>query len=154
MKIKRDALDDVFSQYIRMKADNHCEYCGQWKELSDLECSHFHGRRKWITRVDEENCIALCSGCHTFLGEHPDIHSDFYKKKLASYRGQAFRDPWPEPRMPALRKCDVQLRLWQSQIENHSDGDRLWRAHSHRGGADESGLTKSESVRVGPEAAG
>ena len=86
MAIRRDALDDLFSRYIRLKADNHCEYCGEFRKIFELECSHFHSRRKWITRLDEENCVALCATCHRFLGEHPNIHSDFFRKRLGSER--------------------------------------------------------------------
>ena len=81
MKIRRDSLDILFSKYIRMKAGGICEYCG--KGLA-LQCSHFHGRRKRSTRWDEENCCVLCMSCHMYLGEHPNKHCAWFKKRLGS----------------------------------------------------------------------
>lgn len=88
MKIRRDKLDDLFSLYMRMKANYTCEYCGQ---KGKVEVSHFHGRRKWITRLDEENVAVLCSGCHQRFHEHPDLHTEFFKKRLGSERLDALR---------------------------------------------------------------
>ncbi len=83
MKIKITPLDALFSRYIRLKADGVCEYCGLTKRL---ECSHFHGRRKAITRYDEENVAALCLSCHQYLGEHPNLHDAWFRKRLGSER--------------------------------------------------------------------
>ena len=84
MRIRRDALDILFSQYIRLLADNHCEYCGRYE--SNLQCSHFHSRRKANTRYDPDNCCGLCFSCHRFLGENPYAHTEFFKKRLGSER--------------------------------------------------------------------
>jgi len=99
-KIRRDTLDDLFSQVVRMSVysdgEASCEYCGRvyhdtvkdngetfeaWKHL---ECSHFKGRRRVSTRHDLDNCAALCKSCHRFLGENPDTHTAFFKKRLGS----------------------------------------------------------------------
>ena len=86
MKIKLTPLDKLFSHYIRTKADNHCEYCGVWKDTRDLQASHFHGRRKRSTRYDEENVSCLCFSCHMYLGENPYAHTEFFRKRLGSGR--------------------------------------------------------------------
>jgi hypothetical protein len=39
-----------------------------------LHCSHYHGRGKWATRFDPDNCRALCYGCHSYVGGNPTIH--------------------------------------------------------------------------------
>lgn len=83
MKIRVDKADVAFSLYIRTKADFTCEYCGR---KGRTECSHFHGRRKASTRYDEENVACLCSGCHSYLGEHPKKHDAWFKKRLGSER--------------------------------------------------------------------
>jgi len=83
MKIRIDPLDVLFSKYIRLLADGVCEYCG---EVKRLECSHFHGRRKVVTRYDKENVAALCHSCHMYLGEHPNIHSGWFRQRLGSDR--------------------------------------------------------------------
>jgi len=100
MRIKIDATDKLFSQVVRMSVysdgEATCEYCGKvfYDTIKDngetfpswmrLECSHFKGRRRVSTRHDFDNCAALCKSCHRYLGENPDIHSEFFKKRLGS----------------------------------------------------------------------
>ena len=47
-----------------------------------IHCSHYHGRGKWATRYDLDNCTALCYGCHRFLGGRPLEHTEFMIKRL------------------------------------------------------------------------
>ena len=72
-------LDSLFSEYIRKRAISKvggCERCltpkfdiqkdngdifPAWKQL---QCSHFIGRSKKSTRLDEDNCIGICGACH------------------------------------------------------------------------------------------
>ena len=84
MKIKRDIIDTLFSQYIRQLADFTCEYCGQKK--SKMECSHFHSRRKKSVRWDYDNAACLCFSCHTYLGGNPYAHTKWFEKRLGSQR--------------------------------------------------------------------
>lgn len=83
MKIKIDALDRLFSKYIRLRAGGVCEKCGQTKTL---QCSHFHGRRKRSVRWNEDNAVALCFSCHMYLGENPLEHYEWFKKRLGEER--------------------------------------------------------------------
>ncbi len=84
MKIRIDKLDVLFSKFIRLRAGGKCEYCG--KPTKRLQCSHFHGRRKRSTRYDPANACGLCFSCHQYLGEHPNIHTEFFKKRLGTER--------------------------------------------------------------------
>ena len=84
MKIKVDKLDILFSQFIRLRADGKCEYCGKYVGLARLQCSHFVGRRKRATRYDSDNACALDFSCHTYLQEHPYQHTEWFKKRLGS----------------------------------------------------------------------
>jgi len=83
VRIRIDPLDKLFSLYIRTKAGGVCEYCAR---MGRLEASHFHGRRKGSTRYDEDNVVALCHSCHMYLQEHPNIHSEWFQKRLGSER--------------------------------------------------------------------
>ena len=78
MRIKVDKLDILFSKYIRLR-DRVCQRCGG---STGLGCSHYHGRRKQSVRYDEENCMALCWGCHSYLGANPLEHTEFMIKRL------------------------------------------------------------------------
>ena len=86
MKIKLDPLDKLLTRYLRLKTNNTCEYCGR---VGYVETSHFHSRRKWITRLDEDNVAALCRECHRRFEEHHNLHCDFFKRKLGSDKYEA-----------------------------------------------------------------
>ena len=80
--MKRNPADVAFSLYIRTRAGSVCEYCGNiWRQL---HAYHFHGRKKASTRLDEENVACLCSTCHSDFHTHPNIHTDWMKKRLGS----------------------------------------------------------------------
>ena len=78
MKIKLSPLDKLFSKYIRLR-DGVCQRCGGAK---NLQCSHYHGRRKQSVRYDEENCCSLCMGCHMYFTANPLEHTEFMIKRL------------------------------------------------------------------------
>lgn len=75
--IKIKAADKWFSLCIRERANWTCERCGTKcpdDRRMGLHCSHYHGRGKWSTRYDPDNCRALCYGCHSYVGGNPTIH--------------------------------------------------------------------------------
>ena len=86
MAIRLDKLDVLFSRYVRLRADNHCEYCGQWKEVGRLQCSHFIGRRHRGTRWEVDNCAALCYTCHNLMHDFPSTHKEFFTQRIGSDR--------------------------------------------------------------------
>lgn len=71
--------DRVFSNFIRIRDNWTCRYCG--KNFPDrgagLHNSHFWGRSRWSTRFDSNNCIALCYSCHIWK---------FEKEKQGAYK--------------------------------------------------------------------
>jgi 5-methylcytosine-specific restriction endonuclease McrA len=80
--IKRTKEDIKFSLLVRLRAKGRCEYCLKIKDIRDLQCSHFHGRRKASVRHDLDNASALCFACHLHLTENPLTHTEFFKKRL------------------------------------------------------------------------
>lgn len=85
MRIRIDPLDILFSKYIRLRALKRvggCERCLSPKKISELQCSHFHGRRKKSVRWHEDNAVGLCFSCHRYFTENPLEHTEFFKEKL------------------------------------------------------------------------
>lgn len=85
MRIKLDALDILFSEFIRRRAmlTGGCERCLTPKsDYKQLQCSHFFGRSKKSTRWDEDNAAGICFGCHQYLGSHPAEHTEWFKQRL------------------------------------------------------------------------
>lgn len=105
MKIRIDPLDKLFSEYIRKRAiarTGGCERCKKqktsWKEL---QCMHFHSRRKRSVRWDEDNAMGGCYGCHSYLDGNPIEKVEFFKDLLG---GEKFdhlnirvRNTYPKP---------------------------------------------------------
>jgi hypothetical protein len=88
-KIKIRKADRLFSQLIRARDKYTCQRCR--RKFSPENCrglvvSHYWGRGRESTRYDEENCVALCSGCHQIWG-HGDGREEyiqFMKERLGS----------------------------------------------------------------------
>jgi len=86
--IKRFPQDVLFSEIIRSRDGWTCQRCSKGFDPTSsisrmgLHCSHYHGRGKWATRYDLDNCTALCYGCHRFLGGRPLEHTEFMIKRL------------------------------------------------------------------------
>lgn len=79
MKIKLDAADKVFSQYVRLR-DRECKRCHSPVKFNDKglpithQASHFQGRGKENTRFNEFNVDTLCGGCHQYFTANPAEH--------------------------------------------------------------------------------
>lgn len=60
-----------------------CERCLTPKvSYKELQCSHYIGRTNRHTRWSEDNCIAICGGCHLYLEHHPHEHRAFFERLL------------------------------------------------------------------------
>lgn len=70
--------DSAFSKCVRERAEWYCERCGTHYEHKPqgLHCSHYMGRGNWSTRFHPSNALALCYGCHQYVGSRPNEHSD------------------------------------------------------------------------------
>ena len=96
-KIRRDPLDDLFSEYIRKRAMvrvGGCEKCKTMKfdttredgstkpAYMQLEAAHYHGRGPHATRWDIDNSAGLCMGCHSYLDANPVEKTAWFKEQL------------------------------------------------------------------------
>jgi len=84
MAIKRTEWDKVFSDYIRYRDKLTCQRCGKkYPTLArGLHCSHFYGRSSWATRIEPNNAMALCFGCHQHVGAFPLEHIDLWESRF------------------------------------------------------------------------
>ena len=83
-KLKIFPSDSIWSKYIRTRDNWTCQRCDKKyaPPTSALHCSHFWSRGSWSVRFDEDNCQALCYGCHSYLGGNPQEHREFILNKL------------------------------------------------------------------------
>lgn len=90
MRIKLSPLDILFSNFIRLRAMKRvggCERCLTPKvEYTQLQCSHYHKRRKYSVRWDEDNCNGFCFGCHQYFEENRDEYTIWMTNLLGEER--------------------------------------------------------------------
>lgn len=87
-KLKIFPSDREWSNYIRTRDGWQCQRCGKKYSppTSALHCSHYFTRGNWSVRFDEDNCEALCYGCHSYLGGNPHEHATYMVAKLGTKR--------------------------------------------------------------------
>jgi len=71
LKSKKILLDNVFSQFIRLRDTDEngyakCISCGYTKYYDDLDNGHFINRKHMSLRYNETNCNAQCHNCNRF----------------------------------------------------------------------------------------
>ena len=110
MRIKINKLDILFSRYVRLKAKNHCEYCGKYKEFSQLQNAHCFGRRKQSVRYDERNTAALCFTCHRLIDENHEAKREFFMKRLGEKQYKALMVEAETPRKNDKVMIELQLK--------------------------------------------
>lgn len=70
-------FDDVFSQYIRRKAELegnlYCFVCGRKLTYETAVAMHFIGRRAVSVRFNEDNCKVGCRECNAINKEQPEV---------------------------------------------------------------------------------
>jgi len=141
--IRRDPLDELFSELIRKRAIGRvggCERCltpkrdivkenGEilpaWRQL---QCVHFNGRARKSVRCDEDNAIGGCSGCHTFLDSQATDKVEFFKSYLGEEKynllQSRMRITYPKPDRKAI---ELYLRTKINDMEtidgNKPNGD-------------------------------
>lgn len=80
MNIRRDPLDKLFSEMIRLERPR-CEVCGR-NEASQVH--HWKGRRHQSVRFDPDNAWAVCFACHRKFEEDPPWAIEMQKKRLGN----------------------------------------------------------------------
>jgi len=115
MALKRTKWDIVFSKYYRVRDNWTCQRCS--KTLPEgsmgLHCSHFVGRSNYATRFNEDNCEALCFGCHRILGGNPIEHREH---KLMILGEERFQELVEESRL-LLKKRDICTEEFYQEIK-------------------------------------
>jgi len=111
-----DKYDRVFSKFIRTRAKWKCTRCGKQYHppTSGLHNSHYVTRGAWATRYDEENCDALCYGCHQYFGGHTGTDGkDKYKEFKIAQLGQEGYDSLIRRSNEYVNKRKLREMVWE-----------------------------------------
>lgn len=93
--IKRDALDAVFSDCIRERANYTCQRCQKYYPEGNrrgLDCAHIYGRAAKVTRWHPDNAVCLCRGCHQYFTSHPCEFDAWVRRQLGETRYDMLRE--------------------------------------------------------------
>lgn len=98
--MKRDKVDKVFSDLIRMRPAPHgyvCERCSRYYpegHRGGLDCSHFFSRvnTRGFLRWHPWNAAAHCRGCHQYLGDNPIMFDQWIQEYLGEERYARVRE--------------------------------------------------------------
>ncbi|HEB13413.1 MAG TPA: hypothetical protein ENI13_00350 [candidate division CPR3 bacterium] len=116
MGVRIDKYDNLFSKFIRTRDKWTCRRCGKYLQppTSGLHNSHYVGRGSWNSRYDEENCDALCYGCHqVWGGDGRDDYKAFKIKQLGKKRFNALIRRSNE----YVNKRKLRERVWEEYKE-------------------------------------
>jgi len=82
LKTLKTKLDNIFSQYIRLKASCRngyakCVTCGKIDHWKNHDNGHFISRAYLPTRFEETNCAVQCKFCNRYRNGMPDEYAKY-----------------------------------------------------------------------------
>lgn len=80
------ALDKLFSEVIRLRANGYCEHCGIWATVEGIDPSHYIGRANKNLRWDEYNVFGFKYECHMYFDNHKSEFTSWVVNRLGIER--------------------------------------------------------------------
>jgi len=80
------ALDKLFSEVIRLRANGFCEHCGLYATFEGIDPSHYIGRGNKMLRWDEDNVHGLAHKCHMHFDNHKSEYTVWVTNRLGEER--------------------------------------------------------------------
>jgi hypothetical protein len=80
------ALDKLFSEVIRLRANGFCEHCGLWVGFDKIDPSHYLVRANKNLRWDEDNVFGLKHECHMYFDLHKSEFTSWVANRLGIER--------------------------------------------------------------------
>jgi hypothetical protein len=87
--IKRTKEDAKLSDYVRWERDQGmCQRCLKQytKPSGGLHAAHCFTRRTKATRLEADNLLALCFGCHQFVDSHAEEKENLWRLRIGNER--------------------------------------------------------------------
>lgn len=80
------ALDKLFSEVIKLRANGFCEHCGLWVGFNNIDPSHYFVRGHKTLRWDEENVFGFKHECHMYFDNHKSEFTKWVVNRLGITR--------------------------------------------------------------------
>lgn len=109
--MKRLPEDIIMSNYIRERDGWRCRRCKKQYEPPTMALHNMHcfSRGGFQVRFYEDDCMAGCYGCHSFLDRNPYEKYEFWKKEIGQERYDTLERLAKSP-MTDMSKKDK--RIW------------------------------------------
>jgi hypothetical protein len=120
-KLKLRSDDRLFSVYIRKRDNYTCQRClKRYPENSPgLHCSHYYRRRRESVRFSDDNCIALCAGCHSYWDSEKDEYRAFKIKQLGEQGFQMLTLRANQTAKKGIKSNCILIKLKIKYLEEH-----------------------------------
>ena len=83
------ALDKLFSEVIRLRANGFCPKCKTYHKVDEIVAAHYYSRTLKSTRWDEDNVQGVCPSCHALFHQEESIYTEFIYERLGEERFKA-----------------------------------------------------------------
>lgn len=133
MKLKRTALDALFSLVVRMRDKWTCQICHKTfggYPAPGLEAAHCYSRGHYTTRFELDNAMAVCTWCHKFSDK--SLHNmgqkyteRIFKKRLGEKKFKELKWKHDNPsKFPKIDKDEIKKFLLseKERLEKETDG--------------------------------
>jgi hypothetical protein len=89
--IRITKADCDFATEIKARDLWICQRCRKYKPPPNrgLHCAHYFTRRTQATRLDPDNAMALCYGCHQFVDSHAKEKEALWRREFGDERFEA-----------------------------------------------------------------
>ena len=129
MRLKRDALDALFSDYIRHRDKWTCQICKKQfhgKPAPGLEAAHCFSRASKLIRWNPDNAAAVCTWCHKFgpnaLDRHEGMKREWFKKRIGKKKFAMLE--WMHHNPSKFQKPDkAAIKLWLKSEVKKFEGE-------------------------------
>ena len=120
-------LDDAWSELVKLKAGNKCEYCGADRKVKQLHSHHIYTRSNKAGRWNVSNGVALCAGHHVLSSSFSAHKTPVeFTRWLDKYKGIEFMDmlSFKVRQISKLHKFEKEILLNELKNEINENKER------------------------------
>lgn len=121
MKLKRDKYDATFSDFIRYRDGLRCRRCkAQFPGLTQgIHSAHIYSRGNPAIRLDPDNALALCNGCHRIFTQRPLEFKEWCDATLGSDHMERLKVKYYAVKKKTKEEKDLQRLELEGKIEEY-----------------------------------